>query len=414
MDYGKPELAPQLTASDFPSLGNAGSSDSAPLRAYKGVKTLTYRNKGLQYEENFPGLPGGVAPTPSTSVSFNFKPNQKQNNVSITVNHHRQSKPAPEAFPALSTEPTSSKSINWVSVSKTTKKTPAPAPLPVQPQPPRDEDFPTLSTKIANLNVTKPPLKTNFVSLNESNKKKASSVTIPMEKSWPAVVESPQKTPAKTKKKKKTEDNVKKKDEGKNSENSALNETRPLPTAADWFGMPDSNHRKIPPGFEAFNGHPSVPPGFEAQTNGLTAFTNSSGEMFPIHATTAPYLPPADFSERNAHALTKVNEILLDPARLDVFRTNMAQFRDGHLSANLFLKHCLVTMGEAGVKDILPELIVLLPDIGRQLVLFAELERAGITRVGKKRLESCGVCRQVVTAAEMKHHLTNHVLHYNS
>lgn len=379
-----------------------------------------------------------------------------------------------------SAQPSSSAAANsnWTAVSK---KTPSPAPVtPATPQPSksREEDFPSLNSKFsANLNLhNNEPIKTNYVNIKsnlnknktvENGGKKATSVTIPVDKSWPAP-DSPQPTKAKTKKKKKggNEDTAKKKGEQspekikpekKSPEKrqpvseeakSALvtecsqSDSRPLPTAADWFGssaakpeeevgpdateidhvvesvlqlsrfMSSSKPKKPPPGFAPLNGYKlPPPPGFDAPqppSNGLT-FTNSSGEMFPIR-TPKPYLPPADFDQRNLQLVTKVNEILLNDASLEEFRWKSAAFRRSEISAEEYFQHCLRTMGEAGITDVLPELLILLPDIAKQQELLVVLERHGTTRTGKRRLESCTVCRQVVTAQEMKQHLAKHVL----
>jgi len=341
----------------------------------------------------------------------------------------------------------SSSAGNASSWTKVTKKTPAPAPevaAQQAPPKPRSDDFPSLGP---NLNLPANQLKSNFVNLkanlkNKEENKKASSVTIAMEKSWPAPPEPAPKT--KTKKKKKgSEDSVKKKSPEKISEEKSgnalvVNSGPPLPTAQDWFSSESANNnnnhsddpdedelehtalhfskmlssKKPPPGFSALNNVAKPPPGFESRQNGLT-FTNSTGDIYLIPPGYS-YLPPPDFEARNSSLVTKVNEILLNDTNLSEFRMKSASFRNGQLTGDAYFEHCKMTMGEMGMKQVLPELLVLLPDIRKQQELYSVLVKHQVGVTGKTKLEHCPVCRQVVMANDIKLHLTSHVLDFRS
>lgn len=270
--------------------------------------------------------------------------------------------------------------------------------------------------------------------------------------------------------KKKEENDVKKKivnDNNLKTDSSALSKTsnqksvKPLPTAEDWFEgckkrdkrqtededeenwfdnnvslgttklnlndfpslgkVTDSKIKsKAPPGFDNINGYCNnndvrkPPPGFSMDLprhNGLT-FTNSSGQSYAISAN-FDYTPPNDFERRNKNLITKVNEILLNDVNLKEFRKMSALFRQDKLSADEYYEHCIKTMGELGFHEIFPELLVLLPDINKQQELFQVYSRIKNLQKGKRKLETCEICRQVVSSCDYKHHLAQHSLQQN-
>lgn len=175
---------------------------------------------------------------------------------------------------------------------------------------------------------------------------------------------------------------------------------------------------KAPPGFDTLNGFSEArkppPPGFSLdlpRSNGLT-FTNSSGQSYAISAG-FEYTPPEDFENRNRNLITKVNEILLNDVNLKEFRNMSASFRQDKVSAEVYYDHCIKTMGELGFREIFPELLVLLPDINKQQELFRVYSRSKNLQKGKRKLECCEICRQVVSYSDYKQHLAHHSLQQN-
>ncbi|KAL0278290.1 UNVERIFIED_CONTAM: hypothetical protein PYX00_000148 [Menopon gallinae] len=177
---------------------------------------------------------------------------------------------------------------------------------------------------------------------------------------------------------------------------------------------------KAPPGFDQLNGFSKnkdgakPPPGFAfdfPRSNGLT-FTNSSGQSFAIQ-TDYNYTPPLNFEKRNQDLVSSVFGILLNDSNLEQFKRMSALFRQDMLSADDYCNHCIKTMGEDGFREIFPELLILLPDIGKQQELFQVFSRYPKFDVEKTKLQSCEICRQVLCKSDIKEHITQHTLQEN-
>lgn len=59
----------------------------------------------------------------------------------------------------------------------------------------------------------------------------------------------------------------------------------------------------------------------------------------------------------------------LKPQAVDEFRNISKMFRNGACNARAYYEHCEIVLGER-FESIFPELLVLLPDIGKQQVEF--------------------------------------------
>lgn len=142
-----------------------------------------------------------------------------------------------------------------------------------------------------------------------------------------------------------------------------------------------------------------APPGFKRRPacDGMT-FTNSAGQSFPVplHA----YIPPPDFEPRN-RALVRRLAALGDAAAVERFKAASRAFRSGGLGAEQFHAHCAAALGPR-LRAVLPELVVLLPDIGKQQELaLAVRELAGACDV-------CAVCGQLLAPADRAAHDAAH------
>ncbi|XP_022123637.2 E3 ubiquitin-protein ligase ZNF598 [Pieris rapae] len=140
-----------------------------------------------------------------------------------------------------------------------------------------------------------------------------------------------------------------------------------------------------------------VPPGFKKRQACDMTFTNSSGQTFsaPVHK----YIPPLDFEERNRALVKNFAAALGTTAAVEDFKVASRAFRDSITSAEEFYEHCKIALGNK-LEDLLPELVALLPDIGKQQELI----------VGKSipSLDVCSTCGQVIARADSIAHDTAH------
>ncbi|XP_063981623.1 E3 ubiquitin-protein ligase ZNF598 [Diachasmimorpha longicaudata] len=173
-----------------------------------------------------------------------------------------------------------------------------------------------------------------------------------------------------------------------------------------------------PPGF---NRTTPPPPGFAVKLNSTErpctdnslTFTNSSGESFSIlpdnvHKSYS-YVAPLDFPRRNKNLVAKIGEVLdRKKESMEEFRYFSGLFRQGILSADHYYKRCNSAMGANAFRDVFPEMLVLLPDIGKQRELF-DLHKKEVANV--KTLDVCSTCGQVVkTGSDFKAHASSHTL----
>ncbi len=112
-----------------------------------------------------------------------------------------------------------------------------------------------------------------------------------------------------------------------------------------------------PPGF-APSAVKAPPPGFKAKVQ------RSKKEKIP-----AIYQQSPDFSARNSKLLSTVVEMLGGKSlEFSQFKTASGQFRRGEMNSQDYYQQCLNILDERCFLKILPELIVLLPDINKQQV----------------------------------------------
>jgi len=191
------------------------------------------------------------------------------------------------------------------------------------------------------------------------------------------------------------------------------------------FSVPSSNVTKPPPGFSAA---PSAsvtkpPPGFSGAFIGDVNSRPVPSVVIP--STANIYSPPQDLSDRNQRLIDRIKSRLNENGEeFKSFKTLSAEFRQGEISAKVYYEHCRTLMGSDGLLEILPELIVLLPDIDKQHELLsvyqttsseAKSSYKSATPWGQSgnetecdRLVSCPRCTQVLVAQDFIDHRAVH------
>ncbi|XP_071444405.1 E3 ubiquitin-protein ligase ZNF598 [Hetaerina americana] len=185
--------------------------------------------------------------------------------------------------------------------------------------------------------------------------------------------------------------------------------------------------------------HPPPPPGFTPTPPGFTAkpppgFTSSSSSSVPSllqgsnekevwrnefrDGPISTFLSPPQFDKRNVALVSKVGSVLGESgtSSLDEFRQLSVRFRNGSLPAHDYYHHCLSNMGHSNFDSIFPELLVLLPDIGKQQELWKVHEEEALPQHhGWKRwgLECCTSCGQVLSVKDLEFHRKSHALEAN-
>ncbi|GBP38398.1 E3 ubiquitin-protein ligase ZNF598 [Eumeta japonica] len=157
--------------------------------------------------------------------------------------------------------------------------------------------------------------------------------------------------------------------------------------------LPESFKSKI------MNGTPAAPPGLKPRPacDGLT-FTNSAGQTFsaPLHT----YIQPPNFENRNRALVKKFAAALGSTAAVEDFKVASRAFRDNMITADEFCQHCEAALGPH-LDEVFPELVALLPDIGKQQELV-------VGRHELARLSVCSVCGQLLTSTDVVAHDAAH------
>uniref|UniRef100_A0A8C4QG68 RING-type E3 ubiquitin transferase n=1 Tax=Eptatretus burgeri TaxID=7764 RepID=A0A8C4QG68_EPTBU len=95
-------------------------------------------------------------------------------------------------------------------------------------------------------------------------------------------------------------------------------------------------------------------------------------EDFPVPLVRGPYLQPENFSERNQALIKAIRACLLDDKdRFNEFRRISGLFRQGTTSAEAYYQQCRDLLGNSSFPSIFPELLILLPDLGKQCELLS-------------------------------------------
>lgn len=395
----------------FPSLLSTNASN-----ANLSFQPLDIRNKfgnaGLaRTKENFPALGGGGAGSASTSNSgsrnskaapsvsniLKKTPNPSSSSLMIHVSNRPKGEkvPSKHEFPSL---PTSSKQAqpaymnniaakhrilvdDYVSAASgafqkiniVQKEEVKPEPKTTAPSLTK-QDFPTLA-KVSKSSPDLPTVKT-------PNGKKTTNTS-----SWANTTQL-RKSLSKTNAKYGLDNNNKKDVVNKMNGNAKPKENK----------KEQSKNHPTPPGFDG----PKPPPGFSsvslnsiAKTANNLTFTSSMGDKFRI-VPSFQFTPPENCGKRNqvrfnvlvvallynslsslSQDLVKIFKSAMPTAEaMEEFRNNTQRFRNGAFNAGAYYEHCEFVL-EDKFHVVFPELLALLPDIGKQqvcLFIYYELE----------------------------------------
>lgn len=186
--------------------------------------------------------------------------------------------------------------------------------------------------------------------------------------------------------------------------------------------------RKPPPGISAppglggmkpaTNGVSGKPPGFD---NSAVSFSMSSLaaqlEKNSNINSTPKYIEPINMAQRNKKLSFKLKDLIYNSTeKFHKFRNLSCDFRSDLMSAQQFYDGCNSVLGEYIFLEILPELLVLLPDIQKQQDLYI-LSADPISQMqsskswslaGDTTLSQCEICGQVIMKADASHHNSAH------
>ncbi|XP_034106125.1 E3 ubiquitin-protein ligase ZNF598 [Drosophila albomicans] len=180
---------------------------------------------------------------------------------------------------------------------------------------------------------------------------------------------------------------------------------------------------RAPPGLSIGGDNPvKPPPGFMSNVtlnsvaklpNNLT-FTSSSGENYSIVPSSCSYSDPPDTANRNQNLVDQLRDVLKTAENFNEFRLLSAKFRDGSCTGQVYYDHCQSAMRDK-FHSLFPELLVMLPDIGKQQELYLVHKQYvnTLTPSQEKSLPSldvCLKCKQVLLSADFNSHQQVHQL----
>lgn len=172
----------------------------------------------------------------------------------------------------------------------------------------------------------------------------------------------------------------------------------------EWDSKKLTSKPPPPPGFKL-----PPPPGFQSRLsdfpsleapNDLT-FTTSLGQSYSIVSKPNNYKQPPNAIVRNQNIVKKIRMVSGEETMQD-FKNRSVRFHNGQLSAQKFYDYCK-NVFSSNFEDFFPEMLVLLPDIGKQQELYGML-----TGKAKKNLLVCENCRQVIFKKELTDHYKHH------
>uniref|UniRef100_A0A1B0D2D5 ZNF598/HEL2 PAH domain-containing protein n=1 Tax=Phlebotomus papatasi TaxID=29031 RepID=A0A1B0D2D5_PHLPP len=107
-------------------------------------------------------------------------------------------------------------------------------------------------------------------------------------------------------------------------------------------------------------------------------------------------------------------DVLKTSAAVKEFHNISQMFVKNKYNPEPYYEHCLVALGDK-FNDVFPELLALLPDIGKQQELFlVHVQREkGLNRMGEAIIDVCSICKQVLVRNDLFAHLQAHKLESN-
>ena len=170
------------------------------------------------------------------------------------------------------------------------------------------------------------------------------------------------------------------------------------------LSAPVKNGNRTPPGIDV----PAAPLNISSLASLITpnAVIEESGG----------YLEPVNFAQRNKKLSFKLKALIYNNMdQFHKFRNYTVDFRENVITASKFFTSCCSLLGKDVFLEILPELIVLLPDLSKQQALYSvcidELDKFQQERkwsINDNTLTQCAMCKQVLLPFDAVHHETQH------
>ena len=137
------------------------------------------------------------------------------------------------------------------------------------------------------------------------------------------------------------------------------------------------------------------------------------------------FTPPPNFMERNQRLISNIQRhVKDDESKFNEFKSCSGQFRTDKMGPYDYYDRCSNIIGKDNFRMILPELLVLLPDISKQQELFKAHNAAMRLSQGKKSqvkgkkkamwstgespFISCSICNQVILNKDLSDHQKSH------
>jgi len=144
-----------------------------------------------------------------------------------------------------------------------------------------------------------------------------------------------------------------------------------------------------PPGFSQPKLKHKTPPGFSRSQNNYK------------------FSAPDQFQQRNVKLITTITGLIGGKSlEFGMFKDISGQFRAGKLSSASYFSRCTELVENNKFNQFFPELVVLLPDIEKQVELYELYKREGWSEAG--RLACCPTCSQVTLTMELQQHAVSH------
>lgn len=198
------------------------------------------------------------------------------------------------------------------------------------------------------------------------------------------------------------------------------------------LSAPTNAVSKPPPGFATPAARVSAPPGLGAppRTGAVTRPPGLGAPSAPLDISSlanlilpssdvvrrALYMEPVNTVERNKKLKFKLKDLIHNNNdKFHKFKNLSFDFRTDVISAKEFDKQCKTLLGTDVYFEILPELLVLLPDLDKQQALYtlcidelAEFQKGLSWSLKDRTLMQCNICNQVLLIHDANHHEIQH------
>uniref|UniRef100_A0A6A7FSE2 RING-type E3 ubiquitin transferase n=1 Tax=Hirondellea gigas TaxID=1518452 RepID=A0A6A7FSE2_9CRUS len=129
------------------------------------------------------------------------------------------------------------------------------------------------------------------------------------------------------------------------------------------------------------------------------------------------FLHPPNFEKRNQQLIKTISEICGgNTDKFNRFKALAGSLRSGGLGGREYYQQCRQLMGRATMLRLLPELLVLLPDIGKQQAVYMSYKQLDDDNNNNSSSSSgsglqfrvCESCNQVLSGRDFEHHMAKH------